>query len=133
MRNIIEFCIIWWRYAVMAWWRKSQPNLKPARATMSHQEASLPAVGRGSSAMGPAAPAAANKFLSEEDRKAAFRALTEAQDQGVSVARSRADVAAIFGISEEQVFAIEGEGVDKNWPPFHPPRTGFSRPLSDDW
>ena len=55
--------------------------------------------------------------LSEQDRRAIFRALVEAQDQGMRVAQSRAAIAERFGIAEAQIRDIEREGLDHNWPP----------------
>ena len=55
--------------------------------------------------------------LTEQQRMDAFRALVEAQDAGVPVARSRADVAALYGLTEAQVRALEREGLDAGWPP----------------
>jgi hypothetical protein len=34
------------------------------------------------------------------------------------VAESRREIARRFGISDEQLHAIEREGLDNNWPPF---------------
>ncbi len=41
--------------------------------------------------------------LSEQDRREIFRALVEAQDQGMRVAQSRAAIAERFGVAEAQV------------------------------
>ena len=59
----------------------------------------------------------ANKRLSEEERKAVFLALVQAQDAGVGVVRSRKQVAERFGISDREVRWIEQEGLDAGWPP----------------
>jgi hypothetical protein len=46
-----------------------------------------------------------------------FRALVEAQDGELSVARSREVVARRFDLSMAEVRAIEREGLDRQWPP----------------
>jgi hypothetical protein len=53
----------------------------------------------------------------EEQRREIFAALVAAQDDGVPVARSRAEVAERFGVSRETVARIEREGMDNEWPP----------------
>jgi hypothetical protein len=55
--------------------------------------------------------------LPEYDRRRVFKALVDAQDRKVPVDRSRALIAARFGIHESQIPAIELEGIDGNWPP----------------
>jgi hypothetical protein len=50
-------------------------------------------------------------------RMEAFRALVEAQDGDMSVARSRTLIAELFGLTEHQVRRIEQEGMDAQWPP----------------
>lgn len=55
--------------------------------------------------------------IPDDRRREIFAALVAAQDEGVPVARSRADVAARFGVSREAVAAIEREGMDNEWPP----------------
>jgi HEAT repeat protein len=55
--------------------------------------------------------------LPEEERKAVFRALVEAQDRQLSVLQSRALVAEQFGLTERELRQIEREGTDKGWPP----------------
>jgi hypothetical protein len=45
-------------------------------------------------------------------RRAAFAALVEAQDGGMSVPGSRRAVAERFGVSEAEVLRVEGQ-----WPP----------------
>jgi hypothetical protein len=55
--------------------------------------------------------------LSEQDRREIFRALVEAQDQGMRVAQSRAAIAERFGVAEAQIREIEREGLDHGWPP----------------
>lgn len=54
---------------------------------------------------------------SEEYRREVFRVLVEAQDNGASVAESRNQVAAQFGISASDVLLIEQEGIANQWPP----------------
>ena len=53
----------------------------------------------------------------EDRRREIFRALVDAQDQAVGVARSRTLVAERFGVSEQQVRDIEREGLEGQWPP----------------
>lgn len=55
--------------------------------------------------------------LEPEQRRAVFRALVEAQDAGVSVPKSRTEVARRFGLTSAQVEAIEEEGRKGDWPP----------------
>jgi len=57
------------------------------------------------------------KKIHERLRREVFRALVEAQDAGSSVLQSRADVARHFRIPAYEVRRIEGEGIDKDWPP----------------
>ena len=54
---------------------------------------------------------------SESRRKEVFLALVTAQDQEMSVERSRREIAQRFGITEAEVVRIEREGLDNNWPP----------------
>lgn len=49
--------------------------------------------------------------------KEIFRALVEAQDQGLSVQESRAQIAAQFFLKAEEVAAIERTGIAESWPP----------------
>jgi hypothetical protein len=55
--------------------------------------------------------------LEESRRQEVFRALVEAQDQGVGVVGSRKEVAKRFGLSDRQVRRIEEEGLAHQWPP----------------
>jgi hypothetical protein len=56
--------------------------------------------------------------LSEEQRRAIFLALVEAEDyQDFTRAQARALVARRFGVREEQVQQIEREGHERLWPP----------------
>jgi RecA-family ATPase len=58
--------------------------------------------------------------LPETLRREIFQAIVEAQDDRVSVARSREQVAARYGVSEAQIRHIESEGIDNDWPPLTP-------------
>jgi hypothetical protein len=53
-------------------------------------------------------------------RMEVFRALVEAEDQGLAPVQAREEVAGQFHITPEQVKTISDEGVDKNWPPLEP-------------
>lgn len=55
--------------------------------------------------------------LSDDRRREVFAALVAAQDAGVPVARSRAQVAERFGLAPDVIAAIEREGMDNEWPP----------------
>ena len=55
--------------------------------------------------------------LSEERRKEIFRALVEAQDEGLAVPQSRLAISERFGLTETQVRHIEREGIENEWPP----------------
>ena len=57
------------------------------------------------------------KHLSEDERRAAFLVLVEAQDAGKGVVLSRKEVAERFGITDREVRRIEQEGLDASWPP----------------
>ena len=57
------------------------------------------------------------KVLAEERRREIFAALVEAQDQHMTVAQSREEVAKRFGLSQSQLRSIEREGLDNKWPP----------------
>jgi hypothetical protein len=52
-----------------------------------------------------------------EQRQVIFRAVVEAQDQGMPVASSRAEAIRQFSVTEEQVKEIEREGLANQWPP----------------
>jgi hypothetical protein len=62
-------------------------------------------------------PDGSEKVLSEERRREIFSALVEAQDQEITVAQSREEVAMRFGLSQSQLRQIEREGLDNKWPP----------------
>lgn len=55
--------------------------------------------------------------LAEDQRKAVFMAVVEAEDKGTRPGVARQQVAEQFSISVEDVVDIEEEGVDKTWPP----------------
>lgn len=55
--------------------------------------------------------------LTVDARRAIFRAIVEAQDAGSSVADSRAAAGRRFGVTEDQIRAVEWEGVKHDWPP----------------
>jgi len=55
--------------------------------------------------------------IPEETRREIFLALVAAQDKKVPVRHSRDKVASQFGVSYQQVKAIEEEGLDNDWPP----------------
>ncbi len=61
--------------------------------------------------------AAGREPLTKGRRKEVFLALVEAQDRGLSVAQSRREVAARFGITQARLARIEQEGLDHGWPP----------------
>ena len=52
-----------------------------------------------------------------DSRQTIFRALVEAQDGGLSVMASRADIALRFSVTEDDVKNIEREGLANQWPP----------------
>ena len=52
-----------------------------------------------------------------DQRRAIFAALVAAQDDGLAVAAARDSVASQYGVSVEQVKAIETEGLAEGWPP----------------
>lgn len=55
--------------------------------------------------------------LSEDQKKEVFRELVEAQDGGVPVPQSRKQMAEKFSVTEDDVRAIEKNGIAQNWPP----------------
>lgn len=57
------------------------------------------------------------EVLTVDRRRAIFRAVVESQDGGQTIADSRASAAERFAVTEDQVRAIEQEGVDHEWPP----------------
>jgi hypothetical protein len=54
---------------------------------------------------------------SADSRQTVFRALVEAQDAGLTVTQSRAEVARQFSLTEQDVKDIEQEGLANQWPP----------------
>jgi len=59
----------------------------------------------------------ATEPLTEDRRREIFAALVGAQDSGMPVAQSRADVADRYAVTREVVAGIEREGMDNEWPP----------------
>lgn len=57
------------------------------------------------------------ELISEEQRKAVFRSLVEAQDRGLSVAESRKEIAGQFGLADQVLTEIERAGIKASWPP----------------
>lgn len=55
--------------------------------------------------------------LTVDRRRAIFLAVVTAQDGGMTVGASRAEVARKFEVSEAQVKEIEREGLEHEWPP----------------
>jgi hypothetical protein len=55
--------------------------------------------------------------LTEDRRRAVFAAVVAAQDRGLPVAESRRLVADEFGVTPEQVKAVESDGIRGRWPP----------------
>jgi hypothetical protein len=65
----------------------------------------------------PAAPGPDPPAQADQLNRAAFRALVDAQDRGLSVPASRKAVAKKFDWSEDDVRAVEEEGLTRGWPP----------------
>ena len=61
--------------------------------------------------------------LSTEEKKEIFSHLVATQDTVHSVRKSYEMVTEHFSISEEQLRAIENEGLDNEWPPLSEPVT----------
>jgi hypothetical protein len=55
--------------------------------------------------------------LDEARRRVIFWAVVAAQDRGLTVPEARKSVAAEYGVTAEQVRAVELEGGRKGWPP----------------
>jgi hypothetical protein len=53
----------------------------------------------------------------EDQRREIFQALVELQDRDVPVAQSRKMIGERFGLTDAEVWQIEREGLDNNWPP----------------
>ena len=50
-----------------------------------------------------------------------FKLLVAVQDSGVGVRKSRAHISMEFGLTPEEIVAIEEEGVARSWPPRESP------------
>ena len=61
--------------------------------------------------------------LSTEEKKEIFSHLVATQDNVPNVRKSYEMVTEHFAISEEQLRAIENEGIDNEWPPLSEPVT----------
>lgn len=61
--------------------------------------------------------------LSTEEKKEIFSHLVATQDEVHNVRKSYEVVTEHFSISEEQLRAIEEEGLDNEWPPLSEPVT----------
>ena len=59
----------------------------------------------------------ASKKLGVNNRKAIFIQLVELQDSGITVRDSKQQILDKFGIEDEELQAIEDEGLDQQWPP----------------
>jgi hypothetical protein len=59
----------------------------------------------------------AKESLSEARKKEIFEALVHAQDQRMSVEKSRKLIADHFRVSVQEILLIEEEGMDHGWPP----------------
>lgn len=57
------------------------------------------------------------KPLTEQERKAIFRALVTAQDELRNVRESYTKVTEHYEITQEQLRLIEEEGLNNEWPP----------------
>ena len=55
--------------------------------------------------------------MTDDRRREIFAALVAAQDEGMPVAQSRAQVGEHYGLTAEAVRAIVREGMDNEWPP----------------
>lgn len=85
---------------------------------MEQHEVALAATGETPEAAdAPQHASEAEIHLTKAQRQEIFRALVEAQDQGMAVAQSKKVIATRFGITEAQLGQIEEEGVDQEWPP----------------
>jgi len=62
-----------------------------------------------------------SRRLSTEEKKEIFSHLVATQDEVQSVRKSYEMVTEHFAISEEQLRAIENEGLDNEWPPLSEP------------
>jgi hypothetical protein len=55
--------------------------------------------------------------IAPERRQRIFQALVKLQDNGQTVLRSRAQIAARFQVTYSQIRQIEDEGIEQEWPP----------------
>ena len=55
--------------------------------------------------------------LPDDRRRAIFADVVAARDEGLAVAAARESVAARHGVSQDEVRAVEREGVERGWPP----------------
>jgi hypothetical protein len=55
--------------------------------------------------------------MTDDQKKEIFEALVAAQDEKLSVADSRAHIAAKYELTVEQVKEVEELGLKKRWPP----------------
>jgi hypothetical protein len=62
-----------------------------------------------------------SRKLSTEEKKEIFSHLVATQDSGHAPRKSYEVVTEHFAISEEQLRAIENEGLDNEWPPLSEP------------
>jgi hypothetical protein len=58
-----------------------------------------------------------DEVLPEPERRKLFVALVAAQDEGLSVRDSRAQMARRFEVAEKVVVEVEDEGLASRWPP----------------
>jgi hypothetical protein len=58
------------------------------------------------------------RYLRLAEQRAIFAALVAEQDRGASVADSRQEIAARYGITVARVREIEEVGIMDDWPPF---------------
>jgi hypothetical protein len=65
----------------------------------------------------PVTPREPAETIPADQRRAIFQAVVEAQDGGMTVDDSRVDTAERFGVTVDQVRAIEREGLGNQWPP----------------
>ncbi len=64
-----------------------------------------------------AAAAKTERPMADSLRMTVFLELVLAQDEGLTVARSRGRVAGKYKLTTDQVLAIESEGLAKSWAP----------------
>lgn len=66
----------------------------------------------------------ASKKLGVNNRKAIFLKLVELQDSGITVRDSKNQIQETFGIEDDELQAIEDEGLENQWPPLGPVESG---------